>query len=127
MDGPADVHTEVKWHERCRIWDWIRQAEAEARPTDIPLVCCRCNATGWWGVLPWDEWVALDALRPRREFVFMRRSGRLAFWKWLVEAERAALAMNGAPRVKFARPESGWYAAVPLDELLALLRMRETA
>jgi hypothetical protein len=38
VDGPADVHWEVKWCERCELRDWLRQAEGEARPTDIPVV-----------------------------------------------------------------------------------------
>ena len=63
IGGPIGVHVEVKRQERCSIWEWIAQAEAEARPTDIPLVLFRRNRCGWYAVLPADELLALLQLR----------------------------------------------------------------
>lgn len=63
IGGPADVHVEVKHHERCSIWDWILQAESEARPTDLPLVAFRRNRSGWMACVPLDELLALLRLR----------------------------------------------------------------
>src|SRR5215475_2327677 len=31
INGPSDVHVEVKHRERAAIWEWIEQAEEEAR------------------------------------------------------------------------------------------------
>ena len=41
IGGPADVHVEVKHRERCSIWEWITQAQTEARPTDCPASTAR--------------------------------------------------------------------------------------
>jgi hypothetical protein len=56
----------------------------------------------------------------------VRRRERAEIWSWLEDAERAA-APGEVPTVVFRRSRSGWYAAVPFDELLALLRLREAA
>ena len=63
IGGPVGVHIEVKHRERASIWEWIAQAEAEARPTDIPLVLFRRNRCGWYAVLEADELLALLQLR----------------------------------------------------------------
>jgi Holliday junction resolvase len=63
INGPADVHIEVKHHERCSIWAWIAQAESEARPTDVPLVAFRRNRSQWYATVPLDEYLALLRLR----------------------------------------------------------------
>lgn len=63
IGGPADVHVEVKHRERCTIWEWIRQARAEARPTDCPAVFFRCNREPWYVAVPADEYLALVRLR----------------------------------------------------------------
>lgn len=61
--GPADVHLEVKHRERCLIWDWVQQAESEARPTDLPVVAFRRNRSQWMAAVPLDELLALLRLR----------------------------------------------------------------
>jgi Holliday junction resolvase len=61
--GPTDVHVEVKHRERAAIWEWISQAESEARPTDIPLVAFRRNRSQWYAAVPLDEFLALVKLR----------------------------------------------------------------
>lgn len=63
--GPAGCNVEVKHQERCSIWSWIAQSEADARPTDIPLVIFRRNRSGWYAVLPLEELLPLLALREK--------------------------------------------------------------
>lgn len=56
----------------------------------------------------------------------VKRVERLAIWSAIAQAEADARA-HDLPVVAFRRSRSGWYAALPLDELLALLRLREAA
>lgn len=63
IGGPAGVHLEVKHRERAAIWEWIAQAEADARPTDIPAVVFRRNRSSWYATVPLDELLALLKLR----------------------------------------------------------------
>lgn len=63
VGGPADVHLECKHHERCSIWEWISQAEGDARPTDLPVVVFRRNRSQWMACIPADELFALLKLR----------------------------------------------------------------
>lgn len=63
IGGPTDVHIEIKHRERCSIWEWIAQAEAEARPTDTPAVFFRRNRSAWYVAVPADEYLALLRLR----------------------------------------------------------------
>ena len=63
IGGPADVHIEVKHHERCSIWEWIAQAESEARPTDVPCVVFRRNRSGWYACVPFEEYLTLVRMR----------------------------------------------------------------
>ena len=59
--GPTDWHLEVKHREQCRIWEWLAQAESEARPTDTPAVIFRRNRSGWYAAIPLD--VLLELLQ----------------------------------------------------------------
>lgn len=63
LGGPTDVHVEVKHRERCAIWEWLEQAEAEARPTDMPVVVFRRNRSQWYAAVPMSELLALLRLR----------------------------------------------------------------
>lgn len=63
--GPTDLHLEVKHRERCAIWEWISQAQAEARPTDTPVVIFRRNRSGWYAAVPLEDLLDLVALRER--------------------------------------------------------------
>lgn len=65
IGGPAGCNVEVKHRERCSIWEWIAQSEADAQPTDIPLVFFRRNRCGWYALLPLEELLPLLALRER--------------------------------------------------------------
>lgn len=130
IEGPADVHLEVKHHERCTIWDWIAQAEGEARPTDIPVVVLRDNKHSWWCVLPADEWDALwQLLLPRGRMRLERYSERCLLWKWIDEAEEKApvIASDALPSVRFSRNGGPVYEAVPFGDLLVALKVRERA
>ncbi len=59
IEGPRDVHLEVKHRERCAIWDWIAQAEAEARPTETPVVVFRRNRSQWMVAVPAEDYFEL--------------------------------------------------------------------
>jgi hypothetical protein len=50
---------------------------------------------------------------------------RLNIWKALEQCERAAKPTD-LPILAFKRNGSGWYGAVPLDELLALLKAAQS-
>lgn len=63
--GPEGVHLEVKHRERAAIWEWIAQAQAEARPTDLPVVAFKRNGSEWYAAVPLDELLALLKLRER--------------------------------------------------------------
>lgn len=63
IEGPPDVHLEVKHREACRIWEWIAQAEGERRPTDIPAVIFRRNRSGWYAAIPVEDLFTLLKLR----------------------------------------------------------------
>lgn len=49
---------------------------------------------------------------------------RAAIWEWIAQAE-AERRPTDTPVVVFRRNRCGWYAALPLEELLPLLRLRE--
>jgi hypothetical protein len=59
----GDTHLEVKRCETVKVWQWICQAEAEARPTDVPVVAFRRSRSGWYGVLPLEDLLPLLKLR----------------------------------------------------------------
>lgn len=63
IGGPTGVHLEAKHRERAAIWDWIAQAEGDARPTDIPVVVFKRNGSEVYAALPFDELLALLQLR----------------------------------------------------------------
>jgi len=63
LGGPQDVHIEVKHRERCAMWEWIAQARAEARPSDIPVVAFTRNREGWYAALPLTDLLSLLAWR----------------------------------------------------------------
>jgi hypothetical protein len=65
IEGPANLHVEVKHRERCAIWDWIAQATAEARPTDTPAVFFRRNRSTWYVAVPAEDYLELVAMRER--------------------------------------------------------------
>jgi hypothetical protein len=56
----------------------------------------------------------------------VRRRERAEIWQWLADAEKGS-GTGSFPVVAFRRSRSGWWAALPLDELLPLLRAREGA
>jgi hypothetical protein len=56
----------------------------------------------------------------------IKRVGRnIQIWAALQQAENEAAAFD-LPVVAFRRDHGQWYAALPADELIALLRLRET-
>ena len=63
IEGPPDVHIEVKWRERLNVHVAMGQAEMAARPTDIPIVAHRRNHSDWLATLPLDDVLALLELR----------------------------------------------------------------
>jgi hypothetical protein len=56
-------HWQIKRQETTKIWEWIAQAEAEAPPTELPIVAFRRNRSKWYCVIDADELVTLLRLR----------------------------------------------------------------
>lgn len=126
IDGPADLHVEVKYCETAQPWSWLRQAEGEARPTQIAAVFCRCNHMPWMVILPQHEWVALRALDQSVPVltVVVAPGKRLQLWVKVNEAlDAAGTAM--LPQLVFSRAGSEVYSVVPAEELLRLIAIRE--
>jgi hypothetical protein len=124
LGGPEGYHLEVKHRERCSIWDWIAQAEAERSPTQTPLVIHRVNGQNFHAVLPrTDLWsLMLFAGKPLTRRV-VKESGRVKLWDWIAEADRSRM-FDEIPVVDFARPgaeSAGWYSDLPFDTLLDLI------
>ena len=63
IEGPPDVHIEVKWRERLNVHEAMAQAEVAARPTDIPVIAHRRSRSGWLATLPLDDVLSLLELR----------------------------------------------------------------
>ena len=126
LAGPAGVHLEVKHRETCAIWKWLAQAEAEARPTDIPMVVARRNRIQWWSVMPDHELDALFELTQLRRHTLWHRSQRCPLWTLLDDVESRT---NGSeiPVLNFARSPGAVYAAAPATVVFGLLWERERA
>lgn len=56
-----------------------------------------------------------------------KRCERAEIWAWLAQAEKDTADNPDIPVVAFRRNRSGWYACLPLDELLPLFALRERA
>lgn len=63
INGPADTSWEVKRCEQARIWAWLEQAKAAARPTETPVVAFRRSYGDWHVAIPLDEYLSLLRLR----------------------------------------------------------------
>lgn len=92
-------------------------------------VVALCRAAGWHDACRTHDGRTQRgrgdiALGPGGVHFEVRRRETACIWAWLEDAEREA-APTELPVVAFRRSRSGWYAALPLDELLALLRLRE--
>jgi hypothetical protein len=130
VNGPADVHIEVKHCERCRITDWFKQAEAGARPTEIPVVVCRRNRMRWWAFMPADEFDAIFQIDPGVTLYTVVRTDRakVVLWDWVETAEEGQLLTGtDSTAVRFSRPGGAEYAGAPAEDVFALIRRRETA
>ncbi len=57
--GPGGVHFEIKRTERLNVHAAMRQAEADAQPTDLPVVAHRRSRGPWLATLPLEELLAL--------------------------------------------------------------------
>lgn len=56
-----------------------------------------------------------------------KRTERAEIWQWIAQALRDTQATTDIPVVAFRRSHAGWWACLPLDELLSLLALREFA
>jgi hypothetical protein len=127
LGGPEGFHLEVKHRERCSIWEWIAQAEAERSPTQTPLVIHRVNGRNFHAVLPRIDLTSLMVFAgARHSYRVVRESGRVKLWEWIAvaEAEAPVVALSAIPIVDFARPgadSAGWYSDLPFDTLLDLI------
>jgi len=51
IGGPSGCNHEVKHQERCTIWEWIAQSEADARPSDQAVVWFKRNRSKWYAAV----------------------------------------------------------------------------
>lgn len=58
LDGFA---IECKRQETAKIWDWLAQAESQAKPDEIPLLIFRRNRSKSYACLPLDDILKLIA------------------------------------------------------------------
>lgn len=67
--GLPGVHIEVKRREKFAGYDWIAQAERDARPGEIRTVWWRKNNSPWLVFLPVDDFIRLysEAYEERQE------------------------------------------------------------
>ena len=65
--GVPGVHIECKRVEQCRMYDWMRQAERDARPGETPVVMWRKNCEQWLVVMRLEEWVAMQRKGEKNE------------------------------------------------------------
>lgn len=63
IGGPQGVNIECKHVEALNIWKALAQSEADARPTDIPVVIFKRNRSQTYAALPADELLALLKFR----------------------------------------------------------------
>lgn len=52
ITGIDGVHVEVKRQERLELPRWLRQAEEERSPGEVPVVAHRRNNERWYATLP---------------------------------------------------------------------------
>jgi hypothetical protein len=64
-NGPQGVHIEVKRQERINVPACLRQAQNDAPGQDMPLLVHRPSRMGWMATLPFEDLLALLALRER--------------------------------------------------------------
>ena len=63
---------------------------------------------------------------PAGVHIEVKRTERANPWSWIEQANSDAAA-HDVPVIAFRRSHSDWQAIIPLDELLALLKLREQA
>jgi hypothetical protein len=64
-NGPAGVHLEIKRVERGNVPAWLRQAQADAGPLDVPVVVHRPSRMEWMATLPLEDLLVLLELKER--------------------------------------------------------------
>ena len=62
---------------------------------------------------------------PADSSIEVKRCERAEIWKWLRQAEAAARPTE-TPMIVFRRNHCRWYACLPLEDLLPLLKLRES-
>jgi hypothetical protein len=55
------LHLETKRQERLRLWEWLRQAEAEAPKGTMPAVVFRQSRGDWYVCLSLEDLLTLVA------------------------------------------------------------------
>lgn len=63
--GVEGYHLEVKRQERLQLWEWLRQAQADAPAGSSPVVVFRRNGGHWYAALPVED--LLYAIRKASE------------------------------------------------------------
>lgn len=57
--GVPDHAVEIKRCETVKVWQWISQAQAAARPTETAVVMFRRNKSPWYAVLDAGDYFAM--------------------------------------------------------------------
>ncbi len=57
--GVPDHSLEVKRCETTKVWEWLAQAEAAARPTETAVVVFRRSRSPWFAVLDAETYFSL--------------------------------------------------------------------
>ena len=61
LTGIPNVHVECKRRETVKVWEWLAQAEADARPTDLAIVAFRRSRSRSYGIVPLEDLLGLLA------------------------------------------------------------------
>jgi Holliday junction resolvase-like predicted endonuclease len=124
IEGPPDVHIEVKHREQTDLQAWLRQAEGEARPTDIASVWFRCNRRPWYVCFPRVHYEDLFADKSGK-IVVHKESQNFRIWALIDEALDEVGTTELMPVVIFNKPGTNGYVIVTIDDFLDALKRRE--
>lgn len=59
VDAIPEVHIECKHQEKTKIWEWLAQAETDARPSDIPAVIFRRNRSQFYACISLNDFLGI--------------------------------------------------------------------
>lgn len=59
VGGPEGFHTEVKFTEVTKLYDWLEQARADKYESEAPLIVHRKKGKEWLAILPLEDLLKL--------------------------------------------------------------------